>query len=548
MKFIQFLLKTSWLNIAIAAVAGLVSGGVNAKLIWLINQAVGQAAVSYSLLYFLGLVTATLLTSTFSQFMLISLSQNAIYQLRLRLSENILAAPLQHLEMLGSNRLLATLTDDVRVLSHTVSVIPNVCTDLATIVGCLTYLVWLSSDVFIVIFAITAIAVWCTHSTLGKAQQLFAIAREEEDHLFKHFQAIATGTKELKLHRSRREEFLTEELQGSAATMRQKNIAAMRIFALADGLGQFSLFAILGFTLFILPRFVETSPAMLASYALTTTYLAIPIQNLLHRLPDFLRGNVALRKIERMKLALAQEAELDIPETHRITPQNVSQHCQIELEQVTYTYHPDGDEHGFTLGPVSLSLQPGQVTYLVGGNGSGKSTLAKLITGLYPAMTGKVSIDGVAIADHNREWYRQHFSAIFSDFHLFERCLGCDRPNLDHEAKHYLKQLQLDHKVSVRNGVFSTIHLSQGQRKRLALLTAYLEDRPIYLFDEWASDQDPLFRELFYREILVRLKEQGKTILVITHDDRYFHLADQIIKLEYGQTESQLSMTVGARG
>ncbi|MEH2104174.1 MAG: ATP-binding cassette domain-containing protein, partial [Nostoc sp.] len=262
------------------------------------------------------------------------------------------------------------------------------------------------------------------------------IAREEEDNLFKHFQAITRGTKELKLHKTRREDFSSKNLQGSATKLRQKNTTAMQSFAIANGLGQ-----------------------------------------------------------------------------------------------------PIDDEKGFLLGPISLTLQPGQITYIVGGNGSGKSTLAKLITGLYPPKNGSIYLDGVLITDENREWYRQHFSAIFSDFYLFDSCLGFNHPNLDREVESYLRQLQLDHKVQVRDGVLSTTNLSQGQRKRLALLTAYLEDRPIYLFDEWASDQEPHFRDLFYRQSLVKLKERGKAVIVITHDDRYFHLADQIIKLDYGKVQ-----------
>jgi putative pyoverdin transport system ATP-binding/permease protein len=202
------------------------------------------------------------------------------------------------------------------------------------------------------------------------------------------------------------------------------------------------------------------------------------------------------------------------------------------------------EERGFLLGPISLALRPGEITYIVGGNGSGKSTLAKLITGLYFPLDGAVRLNGVAITPQNSEWYRQHFSAIFTDFHLFESYLGFSQSNLDSEVEDYLRQLQLDHKVQVNNGVLSTTQLSQGQRKRLALLTAYLEDRPGYLFDEWASDQEPLFRDLFYKQILVKLKERGKTVIVITHDDRYFHLADHLVKLDYGKVEP---IAVGSR-
>lgn len=195
---------------------------------------------------------------------------------------------------------------------------------------------------------------------------------------------------------------------------------------------------------------------------------------------------------------------------------------------------PEADGSGFSLGPLDLTFQPGQITFIVGGNGSGKSTLAKLITGLYVPQNGHLSLNGETIDHENIEWFRQNTSAVFTDFHLFEDYLGFE-DGIDDEVRKYLKELQIDHKVTVENGRLSTIALSQGQRKRLALLTALLEDRPIYMFDEWAADQEPKFRDVFYREILVKLKERGKTVIVITHDDRYFDCADQIVKLDFGR-------------
>jgi putative ATP-binding cassette transporter len=181
----------------------------------------------------------------------------------------------------------------------------------------------------------------------------------------------------------------------------------------------------------------------------------------------------------------------------------------------------------------------------VGGNGSGKSSLAKVITGLYPPKAGMIRLDGKPVDDGNRDDYRQLFSAVFGDFYLFDNLLGTPSPELDAQATEYLNLLHLQHKVKITGGVLSTTSLSTGQRKRLALLNSYLEDRPFYLFDEWASDQDPLFKDIFYTQILPDLKARNKTILVITHDDHYFHLADRIIKLDYGRIETH---RVGATG
>jgi putative ATP-binding cassette transporter len=209
----------------------------------------------------------------------------------------------------------------------------------------------------------------------------------------------------------------------------------------------------------------------------------------------------------------------------------------LELAGITHTYYRENDDRPFTLGPIDLRLAPGELVFLVGGNGSGKTTLAKLLTGLYRPEAGEVRVDGAPVTDAGREHYRQLFSVVFSDFHLFESLLGVDGSDAGvvREVERSLARLQLDRKVRIQDGMLSTTSLSTGQRKRLALLAAYLEDRPIYVFDEWAADQDPVFKEVFYRELLPELKRRGKAVLVISHDDRYFSLADRILRLESGR-------------
>jgi putative ATP-binding cassette transporter len=207
----------------------------------------------------------------------------------------------------------------------------------------------------------------------------------------------------------------------------------------------------------------------------------------------------------------------------------------LELDGVTFAYQADADGQAFTLGPIDLALRQGELVFIVGGNGSGKSTFVKVLSGLYRPQLGTIRLKGEAITDETSAWYRQHFSAIFSDFFLFDKLLGLQSPDLQERTDRYLVELELQDKVHVKDGVFSTTALSQGQRKRLALLTAFLEDRPIYIFDEWAADQDPHYREIFYRRLLPELRELGKMVVVISHDDRYYHLGDRVIKLEYGK-------------
>ncbi|MEM8810758.1 MAG: cyclic peptide export ABC transporter, partial [Cyanobacteria bacterium P01_G01_bin.38] len=298
--------------------------------------------------------------------------------------------------------------------------------------------------------------------------------------------------------------------------------------------GQLLFFVLIGLLLFGLPQRLPVAQTVLPAYILTLTYLLGPLSNVIQRLPNLINANVSIQKVNNMGLTLSEKAEINT--LARLGSQ--TNWTQLELRQVVHTYHSQEANHRFTVGPLDLTFKPGELVFIVGGNGSGKSTLAKLITGLYNPDSGELRLDGQPIVETNREWYRQHFSAIFSDFYLFERLISPADLALDDQAQTYLRKLELDQKVSVRDGQLSTTALSQGQRKRLALLGAYLEDRPIYLFDEWAADQDPIFREIFYTQLLAELNQRGKTILVISHDDHYFYLADRIIKLDYGRIES----------
>ncbi|MBW4668744.1 MAG: cyclic peptide export ABC transporter [Cyanomargarita calcarea GSE-NOS-MK-12-04C] len=541
MNLFIFILRSSWKMVAIAIIAGSLSGGSSAALIALISNQVSQNPNSWfiSVIWgFAGLALVAATTNFISQAVLIRLSQNAIFQMRMRLASQIMASELNHLEQLGTPRLLATLTDDVQSVTSAVQVLPFLCIDLAIVLGCLTYLCLLYSSVFMLLLAFMVVAFASCLLIFNKGKKLLVVVREEQDLLFKHFRTVTEGIKELKLNYNRREDFINNELQTTANNYRRNNIRSLTLFAITSSWGQFVLFFAIGLVLFALPSLLNVSAQTLAGYILTFTYLMLPMDNLVNNIPQITRASVALQKIETLGLSLSEYTEsITTPPAPKYTWQS------LEFKGVTHRYRGEQEESDFILGPINLTIHPGELIFIVGGNGSGKSTLAKLIVGLYIPEDGEILLDKEIIKQENREWYRQYFSAIFADFYLFDRFLGLTNPNLDTQAQAYLKELQLDRKVKIENGKLSTTALSQGQRKRLSLLTAYLEDRPIYLFDEWAADQDPVFKELFYTKLIQELRNKGKTVLVISHDDRYFSLADRIVKLDYGKIEYDSSQT-----
>ncbi|MBD0261655.1 MAG: ABC transporter ATP-binding protein, partial [Tolypothrix sp. Co-bin9] len=313
MNLISFLLRSSWGMVAIAITTGLVSGGSSASLIALISRATSNDATSRltSIAWgFVGLVMVALITSIISQVMLIRLSENAVLQLRMSLSRQILASELNHLEKLGNPRLLATLTEDVQAVANAVQKLPFFCIDIAIVLGCLLYITWLSWQVLLMVVVFSILAIASCQWLLQRGRHFLTLARDDQDLLFKHLATITQGIKELKLHYNRRQVFLTQQLESTATTFRNHNIRGLTFFATTSSWGRLLFFFSIGFILFALPNLFTISPQTLSGYILTFTYLMLPMENIINNLPLLSKASIALQKIESLDLSLASQSEI----------------------------------------------------------------------------------------------------------------------------------------------------------------------------------------------------------------------------------------------
>jgi putative ATP-binding cassette transporter len=465
--------------------------------------------------------------------LLIYLTENATLHLRLTICTRMMAVPLRKLEEFGAPRLNAILLTDLPSVIGAMTLIPLLSMNVTIVLGCLAYMGWLSPRLLLAVLVFLALGVAAYQVPLLRGHGHIRSLRRLADQLYADFRAMVEGMKELKLHRERRRAFLEDRLQATAVKVQHHAVAAHRAFSSAVSWGQVLVFVLIGVVVFVLPAVTPVDRRVLVGYTFAILYMVGPIQVIMNSMAQLARASTSMDRVEEMGLKLAEAARTG---THLPTPvEREAAWRSLELRGVTHTYHSERDGSQFTLGPLDLAFRPGEIVFVTGGNGSGKTTLAKLLTGLYAPEQGEVRLDGEPVGPDARERYHSLFSVVFSDFYLFPSLLGLDRVGLDDEARRYLELLQMEHKVSVEEGKLSTTDLSQGQRKRLALLTAYLEDRPIYLFDEWAADQDPHFKDVFYHQLLPRLRERGKTVFAISHDDRYYSVADRLIKLDYGQ-------------
>jgi putative ATP-binding cassette transporter len=513
-----------------------IAGGVSVALMVIISQRVTRpnAPVTELLWNFAALVLLDSVLSFLSGYISIRLAQKTHYDLRIRLGRQILGAPLRRLEEAGTDRVLAAATHDIPAIAAAFLNIPQLCISLAVFIGSIVYLSWLSLPLFLVLAGFIIMSGISFFFGQRYVNFYRLKGREVVDTLFGHFHALVEGAKELRLHRRRRNAFSTDSLEFTAKNLWRHEQKGMTFSAILNSWNSMLFFATIGLILFAAPIISGNPDAqLLTAFALAVFFMRGPLMSILAVVPVFNQAGISLRKIEELGFSFAPVDVTDMQSADAATNDSWG---RIDIEGVTHTYMREQEDSSFTLGPINLTVHAGELLFIVGGNGSGKTTLAKLMTGLYTPESGTIHINGDPVTDANRDDFRQYFSAIFSDFFLFESLMGLESPQLQEQAEGYLARLQLQHKIRVEGGKLSTTKsLSFGQRKRLALLTAYLEDRPIYVFDEWASGQDPTFKDVFYNTLLPDLKNRGKTVIVISHDDRYFHIADRVIKLDDGQ-------------
>lgn len=530
MKLLVLLLKASWRVALLAALIGAVSGGASAGLVALISACLHEGNYSSTVLMglFAVLCLVVLATRILSQLLLCRLTVDSTSQMRLGLCRRILQSPLRHLEEIGDHRMLAALTNDVSVVSQAMNGVPSLGIDIVVLICGAIYLGTLSPSLVLWagLFCLAGMAIYWFSSEW--ADSYVNRARDAQDVLFKHVGELIEGIKELKMNHARQRSYF-DCLVGAEAIVRRRQFIGDSLYDAAIAWGRLTFFIALGLLLFAWPRLAPIASQTLAAYALTIFYLMTPLEEIMGWLPVMAHANASVAKIEQLGLMLDRQQ----PESAAVRP--VRRWERIELTGLTHTYRREGQPHDFLLGPIDLELVRGEIVFIIGGNGSGKTTLAKLLAGLYVPEAGEVRLDGQPVTAESRNSYRQLFATVFDSGMVFDSLWGIEGSDLDRRAAALLRRLELHNAVAVKGGVFSSTAVSRGQRKRLALLTACLEDRPIHLFDEWAADQDPTFRNWFYLELLPELKRQGKTIVAITHDDRYFTAADRIIKLEEGK-------------
>ncbi|WP_043307336.1 multidrug ABC transporter permease/ATP-binding protein [Pseudomonas sp. ML96] len=530
MKLLKLLFRDNRLPLSGIVLLSLCSAVLSVGVIAFINLRLIrlEGELATTLLSFLGLLALLMVCAGAGQVALHTLGHRFVYKLRRSLVRRVLDTDIERLEQIGGARILASLSSDIRNITIAFVYMPELTYGLILSIAAFSYLAWLSPALFGITAAWLGLTLLVGWFFVGKVNLHIRLLREAEDRLYEDYQAIIDGRKELALNRDRARLLYDEEFDRDARAYRD-NVTRADIFnGLAGNWANAMVLGSIGLVFFCASGLGWASGEVAATFALTVLFLRAPMVATVAALPSLLAARISLDKLEALELA---------PETPEIAmPQGLGDWQCLQLSSVEYRYPGEGDEAGFDVGPIDLELRRGELVFLVGGNGSGKSTLARLLTGLHRPAGGEIRLDGRTVQAHEWQAYRQLFASVYTDFHLFARLLGPAGVEVEESlVGQWLDRLRLRHKVKFAGGRLAGTRFSQGQRKRLALMLAMLEGRDILILDEWAADQDPLFRRLFYRELLPQLKAAGKTVLAITHDDHYFDQADRLLKMDGGR-------------
>jgi putative ATP-binding cassette transporter len=452
--------------------------------------------------------------------------EEALHERRIAITNKLMRIDIAALERLSRGAVINGLARNFEVLSQ--SLVPLLLGLQSLILLCLMtgYLFWQSPVAGIVTVSIGALVAGVYLDRAGTTKHEMEAAALADGELSALADEVFSGFKEIRLNPQKEEALASEIRRTSLEVSKGRTKAADMIGALITTADSAS-YMLAAAVIFILPLLSGSSPTELARILTTVLFVLGPLGGTVKAAQQMSAAQVSLASVNEFEERLKQADE-----TSKQTQGPLPSFNKLELSSVSYSYEGSGEERGFEVQSIDLSLRPQEVVFITGGNGSGKTTALRVLTGLYTARSGSIALNGRTVAESELLSYRQLFSVVFSDFHVFRKPYGLNGEQIA-SLEQYLNMLGIRKKLpqDLLSG-YDPRALSTGQRKRLALALAMAEERPIIVLDEWAADQDPHYRSLFYEQLIPEFRKMGRAVVAVTHDDRFFHVADRRYHME----------------
>jgi len=503
-------------------------------LMFINNTVTGQKLpflADYDWLVFLGLLVVSLTISRLFRIYMINLTTQVLYDFELFILQRFRFATYESYLRIGPERVHTSIQD-----VKTLAIIPEIAVDAINagiILVCgILYLFWISPIAAIAILTVLTMLVLFYIYRNNIIEKDLNRVRDLQNTYYTYLQDLINGFKELKMSVLRNENMFHKFIRRNRQEGKILGRKAALKYADNELVGSYSFYVLLGFIIFGLPRAMNIELTYVASFVVTILYLLGPITIIVGLAPRLTHLKIAYERIAQLEDEVATNAQRE--NTFGDMSEINETFYSLRFENLKYSY---GGQRNFTVGPVNLEFKPGEVVFITGGNGSGKSTFVNLLTGLYRPHSGSIYLNGERITEDRYHYYSNQMSSIFTDSYLFKA--NYDDYNLQemhNRMGSYIDLMQLKEVITIdQEKDIIDSKLSKGQQKRLLMIYALMENRHIFVLDEWAAEQDPMFRRYFYEQLIPELKQRGKTVIAVTHDDQYFDCADRVIKFDLGK-------------
>ncbi len=285
---------------------------------------------------------------------------------------------------------------------------------------------------------------------------------------------------------------------------------------------------------------------ILTAYLVLIDYPGMSIGKIMYHVMLFSNVSAPIRQLHRIyddmndALIYAEgffgilHADGEVEATGRHQPQQVK--GDFELKNVDFTY-ANGTQALFD---VSMRIERGKITALVGLSGAGKSTIVNLLDKFYQPQKGSIRLDGVELSEWNTQWLRENIGLVLQKNHIFagsiEENIRYGNPQATHEeVVQAARQAYIYDQIMALPHGFETdaLQLSGGQQQRIAIARMFIKNPPIIFLDEPTASLDAIATEQIKASI--DAIKQGRTVVIISHNIGQIIDADQIYVLQAGR-------------
>ncbi|MBO9586224.1 MAG: cyclic peptide export ABC transporter [Flavobacterium sp.] len=501
--------------------------------LYIINNTISgkvEFSKSYMWIVFLAVIGYSYLLNIIFQKKLNQYIYNILYENEKNIFRKILSTPLITLQKFGSQRFY-TAIEDIRVFASFSGIVTHTVNSVLMLVLCLTYMFWISFYSGLIVLGLIVLIAAVFFVVIKTMAKKIAVLRKNNEHYYSYVNDVIKGFKELKVDNNKRKNLLSKHLIPNRDESKSLDYEINFVFLSINLISQYGLYFVIGAILFLFPAFNLLSQTEVGSYVVILLFISGPVNNLINMQNVYSQYLVSNGRIKKFLSDFENKEE---NEDHLAKVSLLEEFNSIELKNISFNYKSQEADNGFGLGPLNFKLQKGEVIFVIGGNGSGKSTFINILTGLYKPSQGEIFVNNKLLANNSTPT-QNLLAAVFTDNHIFSNNYDNYTIEKNEDYQELLKIMELDKVILDDMEDSARRNFSKGQSKRMSMIFALLENKPILILDEWAADQDPHFRKYFYEKLIPKLKKEGKTIVAVTHDDAYFKYADRIIKFDYGQ-------------